>query len=294
MRAILVRGLAIAAILTASTAVTSPPMPLATVHFEPNGKLIFLPVTIEHRGLWFSLDSGAMHSVIDTATARRVGLHIVAQGRMAGAGHGTVPLERASPLDLDVGGVALHVSDPYVIDLSHTGTARRQDGLIGQDFLEAYVVRIDPVGRTFIIYAPSAFRYTGTGAALPLTVRHEKLYIPMTLVLSNGLRAVREARIDTGSEDAASDDLVRRSPERRESVVGVGLGHSYVDYSGVFERVVLGPYTIAHAWGPANPVPTVGMEILRRFTLTFDVPHRRLYLEPNAHLHDPVPTPPPG
>lgn len=203
-------------------------------------------------------------------------------------------LLHAAPLDLDVGGVPLHVPDPYVIDLSHTGTVRRQDGLLGQDFLEAYVVRIDPIAQTFAVYAPSAFRYTGTGATLPLTVRHEKLYVPMTLCLSNGLCAKREARIDTGSEDAASDDLVRQSPERRESVVGVGLGHSYVDYSGVFERVVLGPYTIAHAWGPANPVPTVGMEILRRFTLTFDVAHRRLYLDPNVNVKDPVPTPPPG
>jgi hypothetical protein len=31
------------------------------------------------------------------------------------------------------------------------------------------------------------------------------------------------------------------------------------------------------------------MEILRRFTMTFDVPHRRRYLLPNHHLHDPVP-----
>jgi Aspartyl protease len=292
MHARLVRHFALAAILLTSVAVTSPPVPLTTVHFKPNGKLVFLPVTLEKRAFWFTLDSGAMHTVIDTATARRIGLHVVGQGRTGGAGQGTVPLLHAAPLQLGVGGVGLHVADPYVIDLSHTGTASHQDGLLGQDFLEAYVVRIDPVDRTFVVYAPSTFRYTGTGTALPLTVRHEKLYIPMTLVLSNGIRAVREARIDTGSEDAASDDLVRRSPERRESVVGVGLGRSYVDYSGVFERVVLGPYTIAQVWGPANPVPTVGMEILRRFTLTFDVPHRRLYLEPNAHLHDPAPTPP--
>ena len=98
-------------------------------------------------------------------------------------------------------------------------------------------------------------------------------------------------RIDTGSGDAVSDNLVRRSSERRRSVQGVGLGQPYVDYSGVFDSVELGPYAIAHCWGPSNDHPAVGMEILRRFTLTFDVPHRRLYLLPNAHLHDPVPPP---
>lgn len=265
---------------------------LASVHYQPNGKLIYLPVTVNERHLWFTLDSGAMHTIIDSATAHRLGIHSIRTDTQRGAGRGTVRRQHAPPLDIFVGGVRLYVKDPYIIDLSHTGTARQQDGLLGEDFFAAYVVRIDPVKRTFAIYDPATFGYHGAGAALPLRARSDKLYIPMTLELPNGISAQRQARIDTGSEDAASDDLVRQSPLRRETTVGVGLGRSYIDYSGVFARVQLGPYVIKDAWGPSNSVPTVGMEILRRFTLTFDVPHGRLWLEPNRWLHDPVPAPP--
>lgn len=115
----------------------------------------------------------------------------------------------------------------------------------------------------------------------------------MKLSLSNGIAATHRVRIDVGSGDAVSDDFVKRAPERRKSLQGVGLGKPYIDYSGVFDAVQIGPYTIHHSWGPANARPAVGMEILRRFTMVFDVPHGRLYLEPNAHLHDPVPSPAP-
>ena len=37
-----------------------------------------------------------------------------------------------------------------------------------------------------------------------------------------------------------------------------------------------------------------GMEILRRFTMTFDVRRRALYLEPNVYFRDAVPSPPPS
>ena len=115
----------------------------------------------------------------------------------------------------------------------------------------------------------------------------------MTLRLASGISETHRVRIDTGSGDAVSDNLIRRSPERRKSLQGVGLGQSYVDESGVFESVRIGPYFIRRCWGPSNDHPAMGMEILRRFTSTFDVTHRRLYLQPNRYLRDPVPAPAP-
>lgn len=44
-------------------------------------------------------------------------------------------------------------------------------------------------------------------------------------------------------------------------------------------------------WGPAGAVPIVGTEMLRRFTMTFDVRRGLVYLDPNASLSEPVPAP---
>jgi hypothetical protein len=189
-----------------------------------------------------------------------------------------------------VDGVTLHVTDPWAIDLRNVGIGHI-DGLLGVEFFNQFVVRIDPEGRTITLFKPATSPPAASGTPIPLTLQEDRLYVDMRLTLSNGISEVHRMRLDTGSSDAASDNLVRRSPERRKARQGVGLGQSYVDESGVFESVAIGPYVILKSWGASNDHPAVGMEILRRFTLTFDVPRGRLYLLPNRHLHDPVPAP---
>ncbi len=211
---------------------------------------------------------------------------------MGGAGHGTAPMLHAAPLTISVGDARLRVNDPWVIDLSHVGTSRHIDGLIGEDFFKAYVVRIDPVTQTVSFCDPKTFTRTSSGATVPLIVASDRLFIHMNLTLPNRLTATHRVRIDTGSDDAVSDDLVRQSSIRRKSLQGVGLGKAYVDYSGLFATVQIGPYRIHNVWGPSGSPPAVGMEILRRFILTFDVSRGRLTMEPTAHLDDPVPSPP--
>jgi hypothetical protein len=192
---------------------------------------------------------------------------------------------------VSVGAVRLHVADPWIIDLNHPQIGKRMDGLIGADFFAAYVVRIAPDRQIISFYDPKGFRYAGKGAAVRVDFPDNRMFVDLRLGLSTGYSVVHRVRIDTGSNDAVSDDLVKMSPERRKARQGVGLGQSYIDDSGVLDRVELGPYVIRHSWGASNSTPAMGMEILRRFTTTFDIPHGVLYLEPNAHLTDPVPSP---
>lgn len=97
--------------------------------------------------------------------------------------------------------------------------------------------------------------------------------------------------MDTGSEDSIDNDTVRSSPVTRKTTLGNGLGNSYEDVSGVYDTVVIGPFTFQHVRGPAGAVAIIGMEMMRRFTLTFDAMHGLLYLEPNSTLNEPVPAP---
>jgi hypothetical protein len=43
-----------------------------------------------------------------------------------------------------------------------------------------------------------------------------------------------------------------------------------VVFSQIEGTVIIGPFAFHHVWGPAGAVPIVGMEMMRRFTLTFD------------------------
>jgi hypothetical protein len=262
-----------------------------TIAYQPDDRLVHIPVTVNGAPLWFDVDTGARHSVIDLATAKRLGLPLKQPVQSKGAGHGTVALLHTEPLEIRAGNTSLRVADPFVLDLSHTGTSRRIDGLIGADFFEAYVVRIDPTARTIAFCSPAST--TPRGATIPLLVTDDRFFIRVTLALPNGVTATHHVRVDTGSDDAVSDDLVRQSPTRRKSTQGVGLGTAYVDYSGVFSSVQIGPYRIANVWGPSGNPPAVGMEILRRFILTFDARRGQLTLQPTAQLRDPVPSPAP-
>jgi hypothetical protein len=267
--------------------------PLTLLTYQLDDRLVRVPIRLDQTVLWFDVDTGAPHTVVDASTARRLRITVVRTDRARGAGRGTVLRQHTVPIDIAVATIRFHVNDPWIYDLSHTGTSLHEDGLLGADFFKHYVVRIDPITRTFSVFEPSSFRYGGGGSAVSLTDRDDHLFIPMRLSVTNGISVERTVRIDTGSDDAVSDDLVRESPTRRKSVQGVGLGQAYVDYSGIFSTIAIGPYAIHNAWGPSNSVPTVGMEILRRFVLTFDVSRKFLYLEPTRRLGDPVPSPAP-
>lgn len=76
-----------------------------------------------------------------------------------------------------------------------------------------------------------------------------------------------------------------------ETTLGHGLGTDYKAVSGVFDAVHIGTFTFRDVWAPGTPNAEIGMEMLRRFTMTFDVAHHVLYLQPNRRLTEPVPAP---
>ncbi|HEY2553792.1 MAG TPA: retropepsin-like aspartic protease [Candidatus Cybelea sp.] len=267
--------------------------PCDTIAYRPDDRLVNIPVTIGSSRFWFDVDTGARHSVIDLAAAKRLGLPLIEPARMSGAGHGTAQLLHTSPLEIRAGHTSVRVAEPWVLDLSHTGTSRRIDGLVGVDFFKVFVVRIDPGAQT-VAFCRSLPAPSGpSGTTIPLIVTNDRFFIDLKLTLPSGVAATHRVRVDTGSDDAVSDDLVRKSSTRRKSMQGVGLGTPYADYSGVLASAQIGPYVITNVWGPSGNPPAVGMEILRRFVLTFDARRRRLGLTPTARLHDPVPTPAP-
>jgi|GEM_PF-755831 len=266
--------------------------PIAQIAYERDAQLIFVPVHLAgSRTLWFVVDTGAQHTVIDAATAKDLKLSVISSDQVAGAGQGTVGRQHAAPTDVSLGSVRLHVADPWIIDLNHPPLGRHEDGLIGADFFAAYVVRIDPERQTISLYDPKTFKYRGRGAAVPLDFPENRMFVDLRLSVNTDPPVVHRVRVDTGSSDAVSDDLVRQSSERRKSWQGVGLGQPYIDYSGILDRVEIGPYVVRRSWGASNSKPAMGMEILRRFITTFDATRGVLYLEPNSHLGDPVPEP---
>jgi hypothetical protein len=266
--------------------------PLAEISYRPVGKLIYLPVQVNGSGtLWFVFDSGAPNSIVDTAAAQTLHVKAISSGAIHGTGKGDISADDAGEVQFTFGGLTTRVPHAKIVDLSKVPGPVKLDGLLGAEFLEQYVVRIDPAAHTIAFYDPNTFTYRGKGKPLPLELTNSRLYVHIGLAAKPGELVERRLRVDTGSEDSIDDDTVRNSLATQKTTLGNGLGTSYVDVSGVYDTVIIGPFVFHHVWGPAGAVPIVGMEMMRRFTLTFDTKRGLLYLEPNSSLNEPIPAP---
>jgi hypothetical protein len=271
---------------------SAPPKPLAEVTYRPVGKLIYVPVQVSGSGsLWFCFDTGAPNSIIDLSVAKKLNIRAQSSGSLHGVGKGEVAAGDAGVVPLTVGALVTQVPHAKIVDLSKVPVPVKMDGLLGAEFLEQYVVKIDPALHKITFYDPKDFTYHGDGKSIPLELTNSRLFVSVGLAARPGELVQRRVRVDTGSEDSVDDDTVRQSPTTQKTVLGNGLGTSYEDVSGIYDTVAIGPFTFRHVWGPAGAVPIIGMEMLRRFTLTFDARRGLLYLEPNASMNEPVPAP---
>lgn len=266
--------------------------PLAEISYRPVGKLIYIPVQVNGSApLWFVFDSGAPNSIIDTAAAQTLHIKALSSGVIHGTGKGAISAGDAGEVQFMFGGLTTRVPHAKIVDLSKVPGPVRMNGLLGAEFMEQYVVRIDPAAHTIAFYDPSTFAYRGKGKSLPLELTNSRLYIHVGLAVKPGGLVERRVRVDTGSEDSIDDDTIRNAFATEKTTLGNGLGRSYEDVSGVYDTVVIGSFTFHHVWGPAGAVPIIGMEMMRRFTLTFDAKRGLLYLEPNSSFDEPVPSP---
>ncbi|MFL6429421.1 MAG: retropepsin-like aspartic protease [Acidobacteriaceae bacterium] len=266
--------------------------PLVELNYRAVGQLIYLPVQVNGSDpLWFCFDSGAPNSILDSASAQKLNIKAQSSGVIHGAGHGEVSASDAGEVSFTIGGLTTRVPHANIVDLSKVPGQVAENGLLGAEFLEQYVVRIDSVRHTIAFYDPKTFIYRGDGKPLPLELTNSRLYIRVGLATKPGELLDRTLRVDTGSEDSIDDDTIRGAAKLQKTTVGNGLGTSYEDVSGVYDTVKVGPFVFRNVWGPAGGVPIIGMEMMRRFTLTFDTSSGLLYLEPNASLNEPFPAP---
>jgi hypothetical protein len=269
-------------------------VPLGSFPFKRDGQLILVDASINNSvPVLFLVDTGAPHTIFDPKFAKELGMKVEGASPVTGTGKGPVAKSRTGPVTMVLHDVKIEVPEPWVIDLSKAPIPRAAKGLVGAEIFKTHVVRMDPLQSTFSIFDPASYRFTGNGASIPLIFEGDKLFLEADLEVPAGRVVTHKLRIDTGSESSVNDEIVKQSAELRVSTLGGGLGENFKSYSGVFTSIKIGHYKIKHVWGPGGPGPAIGMEILRRFIITFDAPHKRIYFEPTPALTEPVPTPPP-
>lgn len=277
-------------IISPAARATAAAKPVVVVKYELDDKLILLPVSIHGRNAWFAFDSGAKHLVLDPRLADALHLRILGTSTTRGTGVGEIPLQHTEALSLRLGCAQVRANDPWIIDLSKVPIDKRVRGLLGPELLSQYVVRVDPRTRQISLFNPTKFR-NPRGSSIPLLVEGDRLFVSATLDVKPGFSVTHKLRLDTGSGDSVNDPIVADAVTTHLTTLGNGLGQNYQAVSGRIDAVHLGPFTIRDVWAPGGTPASIGMEILRRFVVTFDATHGKMYLEPTKALQEPVPPP---
>ena len=172
----------------------------ARLPFEYASRHVWLKVSINGAPpADFLFDTGASITVLDSSYAARVG--IVAVGHQQGVGAGaignaafaTVRTMRVAAPDSD----GVELADLKVAVLGLEGFLkpyfwREVAGVVGFDFIQRFVDRIDYDHQVLTLDDPQDFRYTGPGVAFPMTLAGSTPVVKLTL---NGSAAYTDAKL---------------------------------------------------------------------------------------------------
>lgn len=200
----------------------------------------------------------------------------------------------------------LVLQDDYLQLSAQLGTPVH--GIIGYDFFQHFVVKIDYAAQLMTLYEPAHFKHPRSYDYYPLTIEDTKPYISCELVDVEGKETMPvKLMLDTGAshalllhqEDSCSGITL---PDKTiYGTLGRGLVGDVVGHIGRIPRLELSKKyafedvltsfpeenTYKFASDQGNRDGTIGGELLHRFTAIFDYSRQAFYLSRNKHYRQP-------
>jgi hypothetical protein len=247
----------------------------------------------------FLLDTGSAGALIDPALAKSLGFvpKSTSEGNF-GVGNSRSSIAVLEPPACQEMADARTEAHLVAFDLSMISQVEGVPvfGTVGSEFFNAFVVRIDYEHSTVRVLDPS-FDYRGNGVVLPIEVAGQ-IFVNAKLQKRSGETVEGRFILDTGTRTALS----LNSPFVREhhlldgetaiplATLGVGMGGESLASVYRIRKVELGPLafhdvvaTASHdekgVFADPKVAGIIGGELLRKFSVIFDYPHRRLIFE---------------
>jgi len=278
------------------------------IPFELSNNFILLQVQVnDSRSLWFILDTGASSSIINAPLVKELSLQT--KGKIGGSASGkAIEAELISGVTLSVPGVKVF-NQPIAalpIDAVAPLVGKPIGGIIGYDFIKEFVVEVDYAAKVINLYSPTSFKRSVSGELLPIKFINKKPALTAKIKLEG--RGVIEGTflIDTGADGVMTvksgfvraHQLLKTLTISRRSNLG-GAGGASESITARVQSIQLGRFVIdkplielsqamKETEVQSNFAGVLGGEVFRRFTLILDYSRRRIILEPNAHLLEPV------
>jgi Aspartyl protease/PDZ domain len=252
--------------------------------------------------LEFMFDTGAT-DILDAGSAKKLGITV--EGALPGGGFGSniSAFGLAKVKSVALGGLTLPDQVFGTMDMSNLIGVEGVEsaGLLGYEFVKRAVLTIDYEKRVMTFTKPQMFKPPSGVAAIPFTFA---AHIPMVSGSLDGF--LGEFEIDTGSRGplnlmapfAAAHDLVARYHATRNATTGYGVGGPSRSLLARAGKLTIGEVTMdapiaeidtdkAGAAAAARTAGNLGGDLLKRYTVTLDYGHQKMWLVPNALASQP-------
>ena len=267
-----------------------------TVPLVQIGSHVGCTVTIDGEAYAFLLDTGAQSVLLDSRLALRMHLGQVGALEVRGAIR-TGGLHVARLPHLSVGTAALDDLVVSTIDLQPTAGGPAVDGILGYPFFASGLVQLDFANAVMRFGAPGSF--APPGQRIDLDVDRE---IPEAIVRIND---AIDAPFIIDSGNSGEVLLYRPFVDAHPSVVpasgarsvNYGVGGSDATYRTHLASLRIGGVPLLHptvdvvlastgAFADRVDGGNLGLDVLRRFVVTFDLGDEAMYLLPAATVGD--------
>lgn len=290
---------------------------------EGNSKSVRVPFKLVRNLVVIQLkinDKGPFNFILDTG----VGLMIITEPKlvdsiaitnkrtikMPGLGEGDAYEAYVTPpLKIDIPGLKSYDVAAAILKTDHFNLSNFVGipihGLLGYEFFNNLVVKIDFADSTITAYKERNIRKFRRGTKIPMTVEGHKPYIQAMVKLPNGTPQLSKLIVDLGAGHPVSlENMIKKNGLPQKFVIanlGVGLAGPINGFLSRIDEIDLGKYKMKKVitsfpndydeqmmkYLSVRRDGNIGVGILKRFTVIFDYQGNALYLKPNSTYGDP-------
>lgn len=274
-----------------------------TFSFEKVNNLVIIPVMLNGQlPLNFILDTGVRTTILtDRTISDIVNISYDRTVTIAGAGHiRELNAYLATNVSLAMPGIngqgqsLIVLEEDYLELRTHLGM--NVHGIIGYEFFNHFVVKIDYENKLITVYDPEVFKPQRNFTAIPITIEHGRPYFEASMTQYNGSVFNPKLLIDSGAShglllEKDTDENILLPENNLETIIGWGLGGELKGSLGritnlsinkfEFEDVLASfteNYSSPHVNLITNRNGSIGGDLLNRFTVTVDYNGGMLYL----------------
>ncbi|MCD9617706.1 PDZ domain-containing protein [Chryseobacterium gleum] len=284
----------------------------AVIPFQFINNLIFIPITVNGAELTFLLDTGVSEAILFSLENKELKLSNVEKVKFSGLG-GSVSIDGLKS-ERNMGKIGDEIVNTsmslYIIideefNISpHVGIP--VNGVIGYHFFKDHPIYIDYISKKITVYenADLLKKKIKRFEEFPITIEKDKPYLYAGVEMTNEKKDSK-LLIDLGNSDAIwlFPTLIKNFVYNRPNIddfLGRGFNgdiygkrsriHNFYLGDFKFEKPLTAmpdEFSIQHVNLVENRKGSVGGEIMRRFTVIFDYPNKKLYLKKNRNFDDP-------